>query len=169
MPEGIPAFVLMAVLINPEFRSRPDRSCDASPQQGAGDVLVASCGGDYAAAGNNATGALLLPYGERRRRYFRMAASEFGINTDFRQCFSFTFRVNRWFFIEAWYSQYNDEGSSIFAKDLLQRNVHPRLNCGLQVYGGDGFVALFDLAFSSRAFARLFCASVSSGLSRRAS
>jgi hypothetical protein len=56
--------------VNPDFRSWLKRSCDAPSQKGVGDALVASCGGDDAAAGKNATG---------RRRYFRQTASEFGL------------------------------------------------------------------------------------------
>jgi hypothetical protein len=60
-----------------EFRSRPERSCDASSQKGAGDALVASCGSDYAAAGKNATGASLSPCGDEASPL--LSAGRFGI------------------------------------------------------------------------------------------
>jgi len=46
--------------INPEFPSRPERSCDASSQKGAGDALVASCGSDYPAAGKKCDGGVAI-------------------------------------------------------------------------------------------------------------
>jgi hypothetical protein len=60
----------------PEFRSWPERSCDASSQKGAGVALAAGCKGSYAAAGKNATGASpLLSAGCFGVRIYTLAAA----------------------------------------------------------------------------------------------
>jgi hypothetical protein len=67
----------VALFFQPDFRSWPERSCDASSQKGAGDALVASCGSDYSAAGKNATGASLSPCGDEASPL--LSAGRFGI------------------------------------------------------------------------------------------
>jgi len=63
----------------PELRSWPERSCDASSQKGAGDALVASCGSDLPLPEKMRRGRRYHPVATRRRRYFRLAASGFGV------------------------------------------------------------------------------------------
>jgi hypothetical protein len=67
-PTGYPAD---ARALEPDFRSRPERSCDASSPVAAAIIPL---------PGKMRRGRRYHPVATRRRRYFRLAASGFGLN-----------------------------------------------------------------------------------------
>jgi hypothetical protein len=66
-PTGYPAD---ARALEPDFRSRPERSCDASSPVAAAIIPL---------PGKMRRGRRYHPVATRRRRYFRLAASGFGL------------------------------------------------------------------------------------------
>jgi hypothetical protein len=71
---------LLLSLLNPETETGRPGSCDAPSQPGVGDALVASCSGVAATDKKVRRGCRNHPTATGRRRYFHLAASEFGLN-----------------------------------------------------------------------------------------